>query len=86
MKVLYTPTFVRQLKQLPQALQEEVIEKVELFKKRNNYRQLKVHKLKGRLAGRYSFSVNYKIRIVFNYKTKEVAALLAVGSHAVYHS
>lgn len=85
MEVSYTPGFLRMLKTLQKGLQEEAIEKIELFKYPENHKQLKVHKLGGRLKGRYSFAVNYNIRIVFRYiaKPKE-ALLLAIGDHDVY--
>jgi mRNA-degrading endonuclease YafQ of YafQ-DinJ toxin-antitoxin module len=87
MEVGYSPTFLRMLKSLPLELQTEAIEKVELFQKQSNHPQLKTHKLKGRLSGRYSFSVNYRMRIVFTYlntKKPRIAYLLAIGDHAVY--
>ena len=84
MEVLYTPSFIRQLKTFSTDLQEEIFEKVELFQNPKNHVTLKVHKLKGRLAGKYSFSVNYKTRIVFIYGGKKEAILLAVGTHEVY--
>ena len=84
MKVSFKPTFIRQFKRLDFGLQQEVNEKIELLKDRENFAQLKVHKLHGRLAGRYSFSVNYKTRIVFCYLSKNEVALLAIGDHAVY--
>lgn len=84
MKVYYKPSFVRALNKLPRDLQEEVIEKIELFKVAKNHKHLKVHKLKGKLKDRYSFSVNYKYRIVFLYISKAEAVLLAVGDHDVY--
>ncbi|MBM2817945.1 MAG: hypothetical protein HW401_535 [Parcubacteria group bacterium] len=84
MKVYFKPTFVRKLKSLEAALQDEVVEKIELFKDEKNHKQLKVHKLRGVLSGRYSFSVNYKTRIVFSYLSKNEAVLLAVGDHDVY--
>jgi len=84
MDVQYKPTFVRQLNALEKALQDEVIEKVELFKNIQNHRLLKVHKLKGRLKDRCSFSVNYKTRVVFSYLSKKEVVLLAVGDHDVY--
>lgn len=76
--------FVRQFKVLEGSLQEEILEKIELFRDRKNHRFLKVHKLKGPLAGRFSFSVNYKFRIVFSYLSSCEAVLLAVGNHDVY--
>jgi len=84
MEIFYAPAFIRQLKSLDPELQKEVIEKIELLKKIKNHKQLKVHKLKGRLSGRYSFSINYKTRIVFSYILKKKAILLAVGDHDVY--
>ena len=65
MKVSFLPLFARKFNRLEVALQDEVMEKIELFKDKKNHKQLKVHKLYGILSGRYSFSVNYKTRIVF---------------------
>ncbi|MAG12099.1 MAG: hypothetical protein CMI52_04845 [Parcubacteria group bacterium] len=86
MNVLFAPSFARQLKTLERDLLEEVYEKIELFRDQKNHKKLKVHKLSGRLKGRYSFFVNYKIRIVFRYlKTKPKSAyLMAIGGHDIY--
>ncbi|KKU06501.1 MAG: hypothetical protein UX09_C0050G0005 [Candidatus Uhrbacteria bacterium GW2011_GWE2_45_35] len=86
MRVSFTPTFIRQLKSLPEKLQTEALEKIEMFGDIKNHQFLKIHKLKGRLNGRYSFSVNFSTRIVFCYlKTKpKEACLLTIGDHEVY--
>jgi plasmid maintenance system killer protein len=86
MEVAYTPNFLRMVKALPLPLQEEAFEKIKLFRDTANHNQLKVHKLYGRLAGRYSFSVNYAVRIVFRYSSthRKEALLLAIGDHDVY--
>lgn len=85
MEIFYTPEFLRSLKKLPHKLQEEAIEKIDLFRDPLSHKNLKVHKLKGMLRGRYSFSVNYKTRIVFRYVEKpKNAVLLAIGDHNVY--
>lgn len=84
MKVRFLPIFARHLSRLDPKLQQEAIEKIELFKDKRNHEQLKVHRLHGRLAGRYSFYVNYKTRIVFSYLSKNEVVLLAIGDHAVY--
>ena len=86
MEVSYTPSFVRALNKLPPELQEEALEKIDLFRDQKNHKQLKVHKLSGRLKGRYSFSVNYKTRVVFNYlqTNPKEARLDAIGDHDVY--
>lgn len=82
--MIFAPSFLRQLKSLANELQDEVIEKVELFKDRQNHRFIKVHKLKGSPRGVLSFSVNYRIRIIFQYNSKGEAELLTIGDHDVY--
>lgn len=82
--VKYTSRFIRQYEKSDVDLKEEVRGKIELFRDRGNHKMLKVHKLHGRLKNRYSFSVNYKFRIVFRYIGKDTAAMLAVGDHDVY--
>jgi plasmid maintenance system killer protein len=83
--VMYAPTFVRIYKGIEPALKEEIKEKIEQFRYPKNHTTLKVHKLHGRLKNTYSFTVNYKIRIVFEYenegKNKKIAFLLYVGPH-----
>lgn len=83
-KIFYKPSFVRQYKKLPIELQEEVKDKILEFKNPKSHIKLKVHKLKGKLQGFHSFSVNYKYRIVFLYENKSNIALLSVGDHDVY--
>jgi len=83
-KIGYKTSFVRQFDVLEENLQVEVLEKIELFKNPQNHRQLKVHKLHGELKNSYSFSVNYKIRIVFEYLSKDEVALLTIGDHKIY--
>ena len=86
MEVFFTPRFKRAFKKLPEALQDEVNEKIQLFKNRRNHTRLRIHRLKGTLKGKYSFSVNYRYRIVFLYlhKDRKSIALLTVGDHNVY--
>lgn len=85
MEVAFTLQFRRQFRKLPRPLQEEALEKIDLFKEASNHDRLRVHKLKGELAGRLSFSVNYKYRIIFMWEKPKIAAiLLAIGDHAVY--
>lgn len=80
-EILYAPTFVRMYKGLDPLLKEEIKEKIELFRKKENHASLKIHKLRGNLKNAYSFSVNYQIRIVFEYENKNSINLLYVGSH-----
>lgn len=84
LKIGYKSSFICLYNEAEVSLQEEIREKINLFKDKNNHKSLKVHKLHGSLKDRYSFSVNYKIRIVFRYLSKNEVVLLAVGDHDLY--
>ncbi|MBI5793552.1 hypothetical protein HZA87_00475 [Candidatus Uhrbacteria bacterium] len=83
-QVAYTPKFVRAYKKLVPGLQIEVKQALELFADKGNHDRLRVHKLSGRMEDRYSFSVNYKIRVVFRFLPDGRALLLTVGDHSIY--
>ena len=80
----YRPKFIKMYKDLQYELKEETKKAIDAFKDPKNHKQLKVHKLHGKMNGRYSFSVNYSYRIVFEYESKNVVALLTIGDHDVY--
>ena len=84
MEILYKPTFIKQFNKLDKNLQEEVIEKVDSFKDKNNHKLLKIHKLHGQLKKYFSFYINYKIRIVFLWENPKKVVLLTIGDHDVY--
>lgn len=84
LEIEYAPEFIRTWKKLPAHLQEESMECIEEFRNRKNHEKLKVHKLKGAMKGLYSFSVNYRYRIVFIFAGKGTAQLLDIGDHSVY--
>ena len=86
MEVSYSPSFIKALRKCPKRLQEEALERVDQLHNQENHHALKVHKLRGRLKNRYSFSVNYSTQIIFCYTdtTQQEAYLLDMGSHDVY--
>ena len=80
-KVLYSKDFLRIYKKFDRNLQQEVKEKVDLFKHSEHHERLHVHKLKGKLKGLQSFSVTHKIRIIFSFVEAHTALLTSIGSH-----
>lgn len=84
LQIGYKSAFFRDFNKLPPELQDEVEERIELFRTDIKHPSLRLHKLKGKMAGGWSFSVNYKYRIVFCYEDKKTAVLIAVGDHDVY--
>lgn len=84
MIIRYKPSFIRDFKKLPVEVQEEVLEKIDSFRNKNNHKKLKVHKLKGKLKEFYIFSVTYSHRIVFDYESKKEVVFIMIGDHDVY--
>lgn len=82
--VSYKPSFIKKVRNLEKDLCKEVLDRIELFKDVRNHELLKVHKLHGEFKNCYSFSVDYRIRVVFQYESKNEVVLLAVGDHEVY--
>lgn len=84
MEILYKPVFIKEFNNLANDLQEEILEKIKLFKDISNHKNLKVHKLNGKFNKFYGFSVNYNYRIIFEYKSKKEIHFLSVGTHDIY--
>jgi mRNA-degrading endonuclease YafQ of YafQ-DinJ toxin-antitoxin module len=84
-EIVISKQFGRQFRKLDPHLKEEIMEKLELLKDPSNHQSLKVHKLHGRLSDKHSFSVNYKIRVIFSYPITSEILLLLVGSHDLYN-
>lgn len=84
MQIFFAPRFVRQFKKLSPELQADVEKAIELFRASSRDQSLNLHKLQGKLKGFFSFTVNYRYRIVCEQDGENVWALLAVGDHDVY--
>lgn len=83
-RVTYSAAFLRQAKKLEPKLLDDLIAAVEAFKDRKNHTRLRVHKLHAELSRHSSFSVNYRYRVVFEWRGKNEAVLHAVGDHSIY--
>ena len=83
MAELYTRRFLRSLKKLPEAVQNDVILAVELFKKKSEHKKLRLHKLSGRMKKYHAFSANFNYRVIVEMRESNVY-FLDVGTHEVY--
>lgn len=83
-RIIYPPFFIRKFSKLEKDLKEEVFQKIDLFKDRENHKILKVHKLHGKFSGQFGFSVNYKFRIAFHYVSKNEVLFLDIDDHDIY--
>lgn len=83
-EIAYTPVFLRQFRKLDEDLQDAVEAAIERFRDSPKDESLRLHKLKGQLKGYWSFSVDYRHRIVCEKDSTNTWALLNVGDHDVY--
>lgn len=82
--IFYTSKFARNFKSLPQKIQKKAVRKENIFRKNPFHSSLKTHKLKGSLRNFYSFSVDYKYRIVFTFENENEVTFIDIGDHSIY--
>ena len=63
-------------------LEGEVLKRVNWFRRRPNDQRLDNHALRKRMRGKWAFSITDDIRIVYEWKTKNLVRFLAIGRHA----
>ncbi len=84
MLITYSPRFSRQYKKLSREIRDKVKEREYIFRENPFDSQLKTHKLNGRLAGLWAFSVDYQTRIIFEFQNQNSVALHEIGGHEIY--
>ena len=62
-------------------LEEKFWKRVEMFKEDPHDARLRTHKLSGELQGYWSFSVEYDVRVVFQFASNNRAVFQDIGSH-----
>jgi len=82
-KILYHPNFESAFRALSKSIQEKAIAKEALFRENIFHPLLKTHKLKGRLSGLYSFSVDFQYRILFKF-FKNSVIFIDIDNHDLY--
>jgi len=84
LNIVFSEKFVSQFEQLNKKIQDSAEKKIKIFTENHKHPSLKTHKLNGILNGYFSFSVDLKIRIVFEYGEKNTVHLLKIGDHDIY--
>lgn len=84
MEIIYSSQFARKYRKLPLLVKGTAEEKEKIFRKNPFEPSLKTHKLKGELDGFWSFSVNQKYRIIFEFTKKDKVWFHTVGDHSIY--
>lgn len=81
MKIIYSPRFAKNYKKLPLKIKLLAEKREKIFRNNPYDPRLKTHRLTGKLNGFWSFSVDYKTRIIFEIRSENEIWFLAIGSH-----
>jgi len=84
MKISYSSKFEREYRKLPSSIKKIAEKKEEIFRIDPFDVRLKTHKLKGGLKDFWSFSIDNKYRIIFEFISKQEIWFHSVGTHAIY--
>lgn len=84
LKIHITSDFDKSFKNLPQYLQSLAIKKDKWFRSNAFDSRLKTHKLKGKLKGFWSYSINYQYRILFRFVSHNEVVYYDIGTHEIY--
>lgn len=84
MVIEYSPAFARMYRKLPAEI-KRAAEKMEvLFRSDIFHPLLKTHKLHGKCAGFYAFSITSSYRIIFERCSDSIIRFHAIGDHKIY--
>lgn len=84
MEIFYSAKFVREYSKLDLKTKLLAESRFEIFTTDQYDPRLKTHRLSGSLAGYYSFSINHKLRIIFEYDKNNDIWFLSIVSHDIY--
>jgi addiction module RelE/StbE family toxin len=83
-KLIWDESFKRiykkKIKKKPE-LQALFWKKIELFTEEPFHKSLRTHKLTGKLAGLWAFSIDYDTRLIFEFVDDNQVVLIDFGSH-----
>jgi len=84
MQIFYSSKFYREYKKQTISIKRLAEAKEIIFRDNLNDTRLKTHALTGKLLGYWAFSINHKVRIIFEYKDKETVWFHSIGPHDIY--
>lgn len=84
MKIIYSRKFAREYRAIPSQIHALAERKEMIFLKNPFDKRLKTHKLSGRLKECWSFSIDQKYRIIFEFIDNDIIWFHAIGDHSIY--
>jgi addiction module RelE/StbE family toxin len=82
MQVQYSSTFKKQYKKLPNKLQSQFDQRLQLFLVEPNSPRLRIHPLKGKYFGYWSMSVTGDLRAIYLRTGEELVIFALIGTHS----
>ena len=83
-QIYYSSKFEKQYRKLPLSIKDVAEEKEAIFRSNPFDASLKTHKLHGKLCKYYSFSLNNKYRIIFDFDEDKNVRFHNIGTHDIY--
>lgn len=86
MKILttyYSSRFKKSLKKY-RSHKTKIVKKINLFLENPFHKNLKTHKLSGKLNVYWSFSINHHWRILFEFIDQNTVGFIDIGTHEIY--
>ena len=83
-KIEYSTKYLRSFKKLPRHLKQKALEKEKLFKNSPFDARLGSHKLDGKFQGYWSYSVDYRNRVIFRFINGTKVQFFDIGPHSIY--
>lgn len=84
MKIYYSGRFAREYRKLAREIKKIAETREAIFRSNPFESTLKTHKLTGKLKNYWSFSLDPKHRVIFEFVNGEEIWFLSVGSHSIY--
>ena len=84
MQIYYSAKFAKEYKKLPSKIKLIAEKKEKIFRKNPFHPSLKTHKLTGKLREFWSFSIDFKHRIIFELVDAQTIWFHSVGTHQIY--
>jgi len=84
MKIYYSSKFAKEYKKLPPKIKLLAEKKEKIFRQNPFDPRLKSHKLTGKLQEFWSFSIDHKHRIIFEFVNIKTVWFHSAGSHQIY--
>lgn len=76
--------FIKNWSKLDFKVKKEIVKIIDQFLENPYLPILKTHKLTGKLKKHWSFSVSYKLRIMFRFADKNTVEFIDIGGHGIY--